>query len=108
MLTILDIVELDPVEVASIFIGLSQFIVPADTDKPLSLNTGRDSPVSIDSSTTLLPATTFPSTGIVSPGKTNSESPTRISSVGTSIHIASELTTSLEESLPEGAITSLD
>lgn len=49
------------------------------------------------------------STGMVSPGKTNTESPTRRSSVGTSMHIASEQSTlSLEESLSEDAITSLD
>lgn len=49
------------------------------------------------------------STGIVSPGKTKIESPTRISSVGTSMHIASEQRTlSDKTSLPEGAITSLD
>lgn len=38
----------------------TQFIVPADTERPSSLNTGSDSPVSMDSSTTLLPARTFP------------------------------------------------
>lgn len=49
------------------------------------------------------------STGMVSPGKTNTESPTRISSVGTSTHIASaQSTLSAEESFSEEAITSLD
>lgn len=38
----------------------TQFIVPADTVKPSSLNTGSDSPDSMDSSTTLLPARTLP------------------------------------------------
>lgn len=60
MSMILDIAELDPVEVASTVMGPSQFIVPADTENPFSLNTGSDSPVSMDSSTTLLPAATFP------------------------------------------------
>ena len=49
------------------------------------------------------------STGIVSPGKTNTESPTRISSEGTSMQIASEQSTeSAEESLSDEVITSLD
>jgi hypothetical protein len=49
------------------------------------------------------------STGIVSPGKTNTESPTRISSVGTSTHIASEQSTlSAFGSLSEDIITSRD
>jgi len=39
---------------------LTQLIVPAETEQPSSLNTGSDSPVSIDSSTTLLPARTLP------------------------------------------------
>ena len=49
------------------------------------------------------------STGIVSPGKTNTESPTRISSVGTSTQIESEQSTFLvEDSLSDELITSLD
>lgn len=49
------------------------------------------------------------STGIVSPGKTNTESPTRISSVGTSTQIESAQSTFLvEDSLSEELITSLD
>lgn len=49
------------------------------------------------------------STGMVSPGKTNTESPTRISSVGTSTQIESEQSTFLvEDSLSEEVITSLD
>ena len=49
------------------------------------------------------------STGIVSPGKTNTESPTRISSVGTSTQIESEQSTFLvQDSLSEEVITSLD
>lgn len=38
----------------------TQFIVPAETVRSFSLNTGSDSPVSMDSSTTLLPARTLP------------------------------------------------
>lgn len=50
------------------------------------------------------------STGMISPGKTKTESPTRISSVGTSTHIASEQSTLLaeEDPLSEEVITSLD
>mgnify|MGYP002382008576 CR=1 FL=1 len=40
------------------------------------LLTGKGSPVSIDSSTALLPSTTTPSTGTFSPGRTLNRSPT--------------------------------
>ncbi|MEY3252550.1 MAG: hypothetical protein RL227_1523, partial [Pseudomonadota bacterium] len=43
---------------------------------PTRLLTGRGSPVSIDSSSALLPSTTTPSTGTFSPGRTRSRSPT--------------------------------
>lgn len=104
----------------------TQFTVPANTGSPVSLATGKDSPVSIDSSTKLDPPTTLPfrngcqmvqwirqiilankknetmewlhtSTGIVSPGRTSIESPTRTSSTGTSTVIASEFKTLSEE-----------
>lgn len=39
---------------------LTQLIVPADTRDPSSLGTGNGSPVSMDSSTALLPPTTLP------------------------------------------------
>jgi hypothetical protein len=49
------------------------------------------------------------STGIVSPGRTNNVSPTRTSSVGTSVQIASEQRTfSVGELLSDGVITSRD
>lgn len=52
---------------------------------------------------------TLTSTGIVSPGKTNTVSPIRISSVGTSTHIASEHSTeSAEESLSGELTTKRD
>ena len=47
--------------------------------------------------------------GIVSPGNTNTESPTRIVSVGTSTQIASEQSTlAADGALSEEVITSLD
>ena len=47
------------------------------------------------------------STGTVSPGKTKTESPTRMSSVDTLMHIASEQSTSVVEEFPsDGVITS--
>ena len=59
--------------------------------------TSADSPVRTDSSTALLPATTSPSTGIVSPGRTFTVSPAMTSSVRTtavskSFHVSSILT----------------
>lgn len=41
-------------------INHTQFMVPAETVRPFSLYTGSDSPVSMDSSTTLLPERTLP------------------------------------------------
>ena len=58
--------------------------VPPTTLSPSVFVTGMDSPVTIDSSTALLPSTTLPSTGIFSPGRTRSLSPAPIVSSGTS------------------------
>ncbi len=52
------------------------FIVAPMTLSPTCLLTGIDSPVIMDSSTELWPSTTTPSTGVFSPGRTRSRSPT--------------------------------
>jgi hypothetical protein len=52
------------------------FIVAPISASPAPLATGMGSPVSIDSSTALLPSSTVPSTGILSPGRIRRESPT--------------------------------
>ena len=46
------------------------FIVPLDTRLPITLSDGMLSPVRADSSTTLLPSSTTPSTAKLSPGST--------------------------------------
>ncbi len=51
---------------------------------PARLVTGSGSPVSIDSSTALLPSITTPSTGTFSPGRTRSASPTCTCAIGMS------------------------
>ena len=58
--------------------------VPPMTRLPGAFSTGIDSPVSIDSSTALVPSTTVPSTGTFSPGRTRRRSPGRTASSGTS------------------------
>ena len=58
--------------------------VPPMSRSPAVFSTGMGSPVTIDSSTALLPSTTAPSTGTFSPGRTRSRSPTCTSSSGTS------------------------
>ena len=58
---------------------------------PARLVTGIGSPVSIDSSTALLPSTTAPSTGTFSPGRTRSVSPTCTWVSGTSSSLPSAL-----------------
>ena len=55
-------------------------MVPPLTRSPSVFSTGIGSPVSIDSSTVLRPSSTTPSTGILSPGRTRSRSPTATSS----------------------------
>ena len=56
---------------------------------PGRLVTGSGSPVSIDSSTALAPSVTTPSTGIFSPGRTRSRSPTCTCASGTSCSLPS-------------------
>lgn len=61
------------------------------TASPLALDTGMGSPVTIASSTALCPSSTTPSTGIFSPGRTRSRSPTWTWSSGTSSSLPSSL-----------------
>ena len=72
-----------PIAVASIFILPFLFIVAPKTLSPVFFLTGILSPVSIDSSTFVLPSITFPSTGILSPGFTRTTSPFSTSSIST-------------------------
>ena len=65
------------------------FIVAPMSLSPARLVTGSGSPVSIDSSTALLPSTTTPSTGTFSPGRTRSRSPTCTWVSGTSSSLPS-------------------
>ena len=51
------------------------FTVPPISRSPGCLATGMDSPVTIDSSTALLPSSTVPSTGTPAPGRTRRRSP---------------------------------
>ncbi len=65
------------------------FMVAPMSLSPARLLTGRGSPVSIDSSSELLPSTTTPSTGTFSPGRTRSRSPTCTWVSGTSSSVPS-------------------
>lgn len=56
--------------------------VPLETSSPGPLSTGRDSPVITDWSMAVWPWRITPSTGMVSPGRTRSRSPTFTSSAG--------------------------
>ncbi len=62
------------------------------TSLPGSFLTGILSPVIIDSSTADFPSLTIPSTGIFSPGRTITTSPTKTSSTGRSISFPSRMT----------------
>ena len=61
-----------------------RLMVPANTFDSGAFATGRLSPVSIDSSTVEAPSVTTPSTGIRSPGRIRTKSPTTTSAVATS------------------------
>jgi hypothetical protein len=52
--------------------------------EPATLRTGRLSPVTMDSSTSLSPSATTASTGIFAPGRTSRRSPATTSAVGIS------------------------
>lgn len=67
----------------------SAAMAPAVTWSPARLGTGRLSPVSIDWSTWLAPSTTVPSTGMRSPARTETASPTRTRAMGTSRSVPS-------------------
>ena len=74
-----------PTAVTSTVSSPSVFSAPPVTRAPGRLATGRLSPVSIDSSTLAAPSITFPSTGMRSPGRTITTSPTRTRSSGTTV-----------------------
>ncbi len=61
-----------PMPVANTIIEPFLLMVPAATASPTVFSTGMGSPVSIDSSTDVLPVSTRPSTDIFSPGRTRS------------------------------------
>ncbi len=67
-------------------------IVAANTSSPGRFSTGRDSPVSMDSSTADEPSTTRPSTAIFSPGRTTTRSPATTCSIGRSSSAPSRTT----------------
>ena len=67
---------------------------------PGPFSTGRLSPVSIDSSTVECPATTTPSTGTFSPGRTRSTSPTSTRSSGTSTSASPRTTRAVRGARP--------
>ena len=67
------------------------FSVAPISPSPTRLVTGTGSPVSMDSSTALLPSATTPSTGTFSPGRTRSRSPTWTWFNGTSSSLPSAL-----------------
>ena len=76
MCTIRDSIVSAPTFSAVITIAPVPLVVPPITLAPTVFATGIDSPVTIDSSTELVPSVTDPSTGTASPGRTRSRSPT--------------------------------
>ena len=73
-----------PVAVTRINTRPSPLIDPPVSFSPTVLDTGRGSPVNMDSSTWVCPFTSWPSSGNRSPGRTTIRSPNNISSTGTS------------------------
>ena len=70
------------------------------TVSPGALAMGVGSPVNIDSSTLLLPSSTTPSAGMVSPGRTTTSSPGRSSASGTSRSLPSRSTRAVDGRSP--------
>ena len=70
----------------------SWFTVPAYTGSPGCFATGRDSPVSMLSSTADEPSRTMPSTGTLSPARTATRSPTAMSSTAISTVVPPRMT----------------
>ena len=68
-------------------------MVAPTTSSPALLCTGRLSPVTVDSSTSLSPSSTVPSEAIFDPGRTSSRSPTTTWSAGISTGFPSRTTT---------------
>ena len=87
--TILARVLSSPTAVARHTSLLVLFIVPLDTRLPITLSDGMLSPVRADSSTTLLPSSTTPSTAKLSPGSTMKISSFKTSSAFTVISLPS-------------------
>ena len=73
-----------PLLIALTVSGPSKTPVPALTSLPFVLYTSTGSPVSVASSTPAFPATTIPSTGMISPGFTRTKSPGRTDARSTS------------------------
>ena len=74
-----------PTRVARMRMAPARLSVAPTTGLPARLATGVGSPVSIASSTEVVPSSTTPSTGIVSPGRTSNSSPVRTWSSGRSV-----------------------
>ena len=74
---------LSPIRVISTRSEPDPFTVPAITVAPTGFGTGRDSPVIIDSFTSLEPSRTTPSAGMPAPGRTSTRSPSRRAETGT-------------------------
>ena len=81
-----------PTRSARINIEPVLFTVAPISAAPGCFSTGIDSPVTIDSSTALLPSSTTPSMGTFSPGRTRRRSPTTKASSGTSVSVPSAAT----------------
>ena len=82
-----------PIAVIRTRSALSVATVPATTWAPTLLLTARDSPVTIDSSTSAVPSVTSPSAGTLPPGRTTTTSPTA-SSEGDTVTVVSPSTRS--------------
>ena len=93
-----------PTRVASKVSKPWRLIVAPITASPGAFSTGRLSPVIMLSSTALNPSRTTPSTGIFSPGRTRTRSPTRTASTGMSCSTPSRTTRAVLARRPINAL----
>ena len=86
-------VDASPTAVARTLMRPTPLTAPPVTASPTPFGTGMLSPLTRDSSTSLAPSTTSPSTGTRPPGRTSTKSPSRTRSAGTTVSVPSSANT---------------
>ena len=100
ILAILAMVVSSPTRSTSMSTDPYMFTVPEDTRSPTATSRGTDSPVRMELFTDVVPETTTPSTGTISPGTMRTMSPRTTSSAGTMVSVPSLTTLAVAGFIP--------